>query len=149
MPCLPNYADLTKTCKDVFSKGYHVGKLNVDTKTQTCYGTEVSTNTFQKLDDKTVTGEIQVKNAWKCYGLESIMKWNTKNLVSQEISCADYLTPGLKVGVLTKYNIDSGVKEANIKGQFKVDNATVNVSADGGDESNVVVGGSIVVGYKS
>jgi len=154
---IPSYAELTKACKDLFSKNYHFGKLNSDTKSTACYGTEISTNTHQIIEDKSISGNVQIKNTWPCYGLVVTHKWDTKNLQTNEVTCTDYLYKGLKVGAMASYNIDTGVKAGNVNALFRLSNgdsciplrSTVDGLVEGGDEQAVVVNGAAVLSCRS
>jgi voltage-dependent anion channel protein 2 len=144
----PSYSDLGKACRDVFTKGYHFGLFKVDVKTATCGGVDISTGGTHTFESAKVFGNLETKYKWPAYGITAVEKWNTDNVLVTEVSCQDKIAPGLKVTVEGTFSPDSGKKSGKVKSQYKCTNATVDASLDGGDESNILLNGSLVLGYQ-
>lgn len=53
-----------------------------------------------------------------------------------------------KLSVDGQFNLDSAAKLAKVNATYKVDQATMDLGFQGGDESNLLVNGSVVGGYK-
>jgi len=144
----PSYADLGKSARDLFSKGYHFGIFKLNCKTATVGGVEVSTGGTHSLDEGKVFGDLETKYKWPQHGLTLTEKWNTDNLLVTEISCQDKVMPGSKLSMEGSFSPDSGKKSGKLKSQYKSPNGTIDVDMTGGDSSNVLVNGSLVLGYQ-
>ncbi|XP_028331686.1 uncharacterized protein LOC114481240 isoform X35 [Gouania willdenowi] len=58
----PSFADLGKSAKDIFNKGYGYGMMNLDVKTKTLEGAEFKTSDSSNMDTNRVTGTQENKN---------------------------------------------------------------------------------------
>jgi len=144
----PSYADLGKACRDIFSKGYHFGLFKLDCKTTTCGGVEISSGGHHTFEEGKVFGNLETKYKWPNYGVTMTEKWNTDNVLVTELTCQDKLAPGVKLAVEGNFAPDSGKKTGKLKSQYKMTNVTVDGVLDGGDEKNMLLNGSMVLGYQ-
>ena len=64
----PVYADLGKTSRDVFGKGYHFGVLKLNCKTKTSTGVEFTSGGSSNLDSGKVLGNLETKYKIPEYG---------------------------------------------------------------------------------
>jgi len=144
----PTYADLGKACRDVFNKGYHFGLFKLDCKSTTCGGVDINSGGTHTFEEGKCFGSLETKYKVPSYGLTFTEKWNTDNDLLTEISCQDKITPGLKLALEASFNPDSGKKNGKVKTQYKITNATIDAVVDGGDESNLLINGSLVLGYQ-
>jgi len=144
----PTYSDLGKACRDIFTKNYHFGLMKLDCKSTTCGGVEINSGGTHTLEDGKVFAGLESKYKVPSYGLTITEKWNTDNVILTDITCQDKLLPGLKLTAESQFNPDSGKKSGKLKTQYKMTNACVDAVLDGGDESNILVNGSLVLGYQ-
>jgi len=144
----PTYADLGKACRDIFTKNYHFGLMKLDCKSTTCGGVEINSGGTHTFEDGKVFAGLETKYKVPNYGLIITEKWNTDNVIVTDFTCQDKVAPGLKLTVETTFNPESGKKGGKFKTQYKAPNATVDAVLDGGDESNLLVNGSLVLGYQ-
>jgi len=143
----PVYTDLGKSCRDVFSKGYHFGMFKLDCKSKTGSGVELNSGGSHTFESGKVFGNLETKYKVKEYGLTFSEKWNTDNVLATEISCEDKISPGLKIALETLFSPDSGKKSGKLKAQYKHQNATIDSSVDGADDGAAIVNGSLVLGH--
>jgi len=141
----PSYADLGKTARDLFSKGYHYGQSKVEAKTKTSNGVEFTTNGSSDHENGRFVGNVETKYKWKDYGLTFNEKWNTDNTLATEVSVEDKLVEGLKLSVDTKFAPQTGKKSGKIKSEYKHDYVHTNLDLD---LTSLTVFGAAVVGYK-
>uniref|UniRef100_A0A8B9JHI4 Non-selective voltage-gated ion channel VDAC2 n=2 Tax=Astyanax mexicanus TaxID=7994 RepID=A0A8B9JHI4_ASTMX len=85
----PAYADLGKSAKDIFNKGYGFGLVKLDVKTKSANGVEFKTSGSSNTDTNKVTGNLETKYKWDEYGLTFTEKWNTDNTLGTEITVED------------------------------------------------------------
>ena len=65
----PVYADLGKSSRDVFGKGYHFSLLKLECKTKTSNGVEFTTGGSSNLDSGKVVGNLETKYKIAEYGM--------------------------------------------------------------------------------
>ena len=65
----PVYADLGKSSRDVFGKGYHFGLVKLECKTRTASGMEFTTSGSNSTDTGKVVGALETKYKVKEYGM--------------------------------------------------------------------------------
>lgn len=65
----PVYADLGKSSRDVFGKGYHFSLLKLECKTKTSNGVEFTTGGSSNLDSGKVVGNLETKYKVPEYGI--------------------------------------------------------------------------------
>ncbi|MBV99742.1 Voltage-dependent anion-selective channel protein 1, partial [Eschrichtius robustus] len=87
----PTYADLGKSARDVFTKGYGFGLIKVDLKTKSENGLEFTSSDSANTETTKVTGSLETKYRWTKYGLKFMEKWNTDNTLGTEITVEDQL----------------------------------------------------------
>jgi len=144
----PTYADLGKASRDVFGKGYHFGIFKLDCKSTTNGGVEINSGGTHTLDEGKVSGSLETKYKVPSYGLTFSEKWNTDNILVTELTCQDKIAPGVKAVLEAAFNPDSGKKSGKFKGQYKITNATFDGVIGGGDEDNMLLNSSVVLGYQ-
>ncbi|KAL0607807.1 Voltage-dependent anion-selective channel protein 1 [Plecturocebus cupreus] len=91
----PTYADLGKSARDVFTKGYGFGLIKLDLKTKSENGLEFTSSGSANTETTKVTGSLETKYRWTEYGLTFTEKWNTDNTLGTEITLEDQLTGAL------------------------------------------------------
>lgn len=64
----PVYADLGKSAKDVFGKGYHFGLLKLQCKSKTNTGVEITAGGNNSLESGKVAGNLETKYKVKEHG---------------------------------------------------------------------------------
>jgi len=144
----PTYADLGKASKDVFGKGYHFGVFKLDCKSTTAGGVEINSGGTHNLEQGKVTGSLETKYKVPSYGMIFTEKWTTDNSLFTTLECQDKIAPGVKAVLEGVFCPDSGKKSGKVKAQYKATNATVDAVLSGGDEDNMLVNGSVVLGYQ-
>jgi len=144
----PTYGDLGKAARDVFGKGFHFGVFKLSCKSTTMAGVEINSGGTHTFEEGKVFGSLETKYKVPSYGLTFSEMWTTDNNLLTEVTCQDHVAPGLKASLEGIFNPDTGKKSGKVKTQYKVTNATVDAIVGGGDEANMVVNGSVVLGYQ-
>lgn len=126
----PSFADLGKSARDLFSKGYHFGLFKVDVKTKTANGVEFNTAGQSSHDTGLFQGNLESKYKLKEYGVTLKETWNTDGNMGCEVSVEDQLLEGLKLGLEAKFGISSGKKSGKAKSEYKNDFIHTNLDFD-------------------
>lgn len=153
----PLYSELGKECNHLFTNGYNEGELKINVKNITCHNVEVTTTGTHKVeegDGGAAKAEVAVKVPVPemlddvTLGINTLHKWNTDNVLTNEISLQDTFYPGLRIA--SSFVLDG--EQLNRFGDLRIQQKHKFFSLDakvlGGDDDNVQVGGSIVSGYK-
>ncbi|TRY58978.1 hypothetical protein DNTS_014687 [Danionella cerebrum] len=104
----PAYADLGKSAKDIFNKGYGFGVVKLDVKTKSASGVEFKTSGSSNTDTSKVVGSLETKYKRSEYGLTFTEKWNTDNTLGTEITIEDQIAKGLKLTFDTTFSPNTG-----------------------------------------
>ncbi|XP_058477008.1 voltage-dependent anion-selective channel protein 2-like [Solea solea] len=126
----PPFADLGKSAKDVFNKGYGFGLVKLDVKTQTLSGVEFKTSGSSIIDNSKVTGSLETKYKWPEFGLTFTEKWTTENTLGTGVCVEDKITKGLKLSFDTTFSPNTGKKSGKIKTAYKKEYVNVGLDAD-------------------
>ncbi|KAL1770410.1 voltage-dependent anion-selective channel protein 1 [Sigmodon hispidus] len=86
----PIYADLGKSARDVFTKGYGFGLTKLDLKTKSENGLEFTSSDSANTETTKVNGSLETKYRWTEYGLMFTEKWNRQH-PGTEITMEDQL----------------------------------------------------------
>ncbi|XP_051923231.1 voltage-dependent anion-selective channel protein 3 [Hippocampus zosterae] len=144
----PAYADLGKSAKDIFNKGYGYGILKLDVKTKSQNGVEFATSGSSNTETGKSGGHLEAKYKVDKLGLSFNQKWNTDNTLAAEITFEDQLAKGLKLGLDTSFVPNTGKKSAKLNTAYKCD--FVNVGCDlVFDMGGPTVHSATVLGYKN
>uniref|UniRef100_A0A8C1KLQ7 Non-selective voltage-gated ion channel VDAC3 n=1 Tax=Cyprinus carpio TaxID=7962 RepID=A0A8C1KLQ7_CYPCA len=120
----PAYADLGKSAKDIFSKGYG-----------------------DNTDTGKAAGNLETKYKVKDLGLTLNQKWNTDNVLTTEVTLEDQLAKGLKLGLDTSVVPNTGKKSGKLKAGYKRD--YMNVGCDiAFDLAGPTIHAAAVLGYE-
>lgn len=142
----PAYADLGKSARDLFSKGFNYGFYKLEAKTKSSSDIEFTTNCNSNHDTGKFVGGIETKYKWKDYGLTLSEKWNTDNTLGTEVSLEDQLVKGLKLSFETVFAPQSGKKNGKIKSEYKREYVHENIDLDF-DFAGPTIHGAVVFGY--
>ncbi|OCT86482.1 hypothetical protein XELAEV_18020166mg [Xenopus laevis] len=104
MAVLPTYADLGKSSRDVFNKGYGFGLVKLELKAKSSSGV--------------------TKYMMKEAGLTFTQKWNTDNILGTEVALEN---KGLKLSLDTTFVPNTGKKSAKLKTSYKRDYANLGI----------------------
>lgn len=143
----PNFSDLGKKARDLFSKGYNYGLFKIEAKTKTSTGVEFTANGNSNHESGKVVGALETKYKWKEYGLTVLEKWNTDNTLGTEISIEDQLIKGLKLSFDTQFAPQTGKKSGQIKTEYQREYIHTNFDIDF-DFAGPTLNGALVAGYK-
>uniref|UniRef100_A0A2K6B6C1 Non-selective voltage-gated ion channel VDAC1 n=1 Tax=Macaca nemestrina TaxID=9545 RepID=A0A2K6B6C1_MACNE len=124
----PMYADLGKSARDVFTKGYGFGVIKLDLKTKSENGLEFTSSGSANTETTKVTGSLETKYRWTECGLTFTKKWNTNNTLGTEITVEDQLARELKLTFDSYFLPNTGKKNAKIKTGYKREH--INLSCD-------------------
>jgi len=137
----PLYADLGKSAKDLFQKGYNFGFLKLDTKT---YAGEKSDIEFKTATSHNVTsgklyGTFDVKYKIPDYGVTFTEKWNTDNQLGTIVEIEDKFAKGLKLIFDSSYAPQLSKRNSKLKLEWQHENVKVNadMSLDAGPILNL------------
>lgn len=142
----PTYADLGKSARDLFSKGFNYGSLKCELKTVTGSGVGFTTGGSSKIDSGRLTASLEAKYDVKEYGLSLSEKWTTDNLLTSEITMKDKLAAGLKLTLESAMSPQSGKKAGKVKASYARDYVNVNGDMDL-DFGGPTVNAAAVLGY--
>ncbi|MEE6515895.1 hypothetical protein FKM82_025017 [Ascaphus truei] len=148
----PSYADLGKSARDIFNKGYGFGQVKLDVKTKSASGVEFTTSGNSNTDSGKVNGSLETKYKWAEYGLTFTEKWNTDNTLGTEIAIEDQIsffqiTKGLKLTFDTTFSPNTGKKSGKVKAAYKREFVNLGCDVDF-DFAGPAIHGSAVVGYE-
>lgn len=143
----PQYADLGKTAKDLFNKGYNYGLVKLDVKTRTKNDIDFNVTGEHNTDIQKTLGTLEAKYKSAAHGLSFVEKWNTDNLLKTEITLEDQVLNGLKLTLDTSYSPASGKKNATLKTAFRHDKALLNTDVDF-DFAGPVFHSALVLGHQ-
>lgn len=142
----PAYADLGKSARDLFSKGYNYGFFKLECKTKTSKGVSITTSGSSNSDTGKVAGSLETKYKWEEYGMTFSEKWNTDNILATEITVEDQIAKGLKVSFDTSFAPQAGKRSGKIKTAYKNDYISGGVDVDF-EFAGPTVHGAMVLGY--
>jgi len=143
----PLYADLGKTARDLFNKGYNYGTVKLDVKTRTKNQIDFNLTGEHNTDLQKSLGTLEAKYKSPAHGLTFVEKWNTDNVLKSEITVEDSLLKGLKVALDTSYSPASGKKSGVLKTTYNHDKFNLTTDVDLDSTGPVVIHNSLVVGH--
>ncbi|KAM6951512.1 sphingomyelin synthase-related protein 1-like [Aplochiton taeniatus] len=143
----PSYADLGKSAKDIFNKGYGFGLVKLDVKTKSSTGVEFKTSGSSNTDTSKVNGNLETKYKWAEYGLTFTEKWTTDNTLGTEICIEDQITKGLKLTFDTTFSPNTGKKSGKVKTAYKREYVNIGCDVDF-DFAGPAIHGAAVAGYE-
>uniref|UniRef100_A0A673J0V2 Non-selective voltage-gated ion channel VDAC2 n=1 Tax=Sinocyclocheilus rhinocerous TaxID=307959 RepID=A0A673J0V2_9TELE len=143
----PAYADLGKSAKDIFNKGYGFGMVKLDVKTKSASGVEFKTSGSSNTDTSKVVGSLETKYKRSEYGLTFTEKWNTDNTLGTEIIIEDQIAKGLKLTFETNFSPNTGKKSGKVKTAYKREYVNLGGDVDF-DFAGPTIHGAAVVGYE-
>ncbi|XP_077118336.1 non-selective voltage-gated ion channel VDAC3 isoform X1 [Ranitomeya variabilis] len=143
----PNYADLGKSARDVFNKGYGFGLVKLELKTKSSSGVEFTSSGSSNADTGKAIGNLETKYKLKEAGITFTQKWNTDNTLGTEVAIEDKLAKGLKLALDTTFVPNTGKKSAKLKTSYKRDYANLGVDVDL-DLAGPTIYGWGVLGYQ-
>jgi len=139
----PVYEDLGKNCRDFFGKGFPLENVKVSGKY--C---DVNTTVTHKIEDNTSACEFESKFEVPPWGIHGSTKIDTTNVLGFKIDNTDKITPGLKVGVDTSFNLESQARTGKLFGSYKIDHGAFDLGVEAGDETDLLLGASAVGTYQ-
>ncbi|XP_074011486.1 non-selective voltage-gated ion channel VDAC1 isoform X4 [Numenius arquata] len=142
----PSYADLGKSARDIFTKGYGFGLIKLDLKTKSENGLEFTSSGSANSETSKVSGSLETKYKWVEYGLMFTEKWNTDNTLGTEITLEDQLARGLKLTFDSSFSPNTGKKSAKVKTGYKRDHINLGCDMDF-DIAGPSIRGALVLGY--
>ncbi|XP_043957463.1 voltage-dependent anion-selective channel protein 2-like [Gambusia affinis] len=143
----PAYADLGKSAKDIFNKGYGFGMIKLDVKTTSSNGVEFKTSGSSNIDTSKVTGTLETKYKLAEYGLTFTEKWTTENTLGTEVCIEDKITKGLKLQFENMFSPNTGKKSGKVKTAYKREYLNAGVDVDL-DFAGPTIHAAAVVGYE-
>ncbi|XP_063269613.1 voltage-dependent anion-selective channel protein 1 isoform X2 [Prinia subflava] len=143
----PAYADLGKSARDIFTKGYGFGLIKLDLKTRSENGLEFTSSGSANSETNKVSGSLETKYKWVEYGLMFTEKWNTDNTLGTEITLEDQLARGLKLTFDSTFSPNTGKKSAKIKSGYKREHINIGCDMDF-DIAGPSIRGALVLGYE-
>jgi len=143
----PLYADLGKTARDIFNKGYNYGTVKLDVKTRTKNLIDFNLTGEHNNDLQKSLGTLEAKYKSPAHGLTFVEKWNTDNILKSEITVEDQVLKGLKVALDTSYSPASGKKSGVLKTTYNHDKFNLTTDVDLDSTGPVVIHNSLVVGH--
>lgn len=144
----PKYADLGKSARDIFAKGFNYGSSKMDCSTKTSNDVDFTVKLNSNSDTGKVSGGLETKYKLSEYGLTFEEKWNTDNILATEITIEDQLCKGLKLAFESSFAPQTGKKSGKIKTGYKMDYVNLGCDVDF-DFAGPTVHGTAVLGYNN
>ncbi|KAG5441019.1 Voltage-dependent anion-selective channel protein 1 [Clonorchis sinensis] len=122
----PSFSDLGKDAKDLLTKNYFFGVLNVK------FGSSVgdhklSSNFNQHFKAKKIASDIEGKISFPSYGATYCEKWTSEDVLKSELTIEDKLVKGMKQTFSYSRQVFDGLSSASITNGFKSDTVNANV----------------------
>jgi len=137
----PLYADLGKSSKDLFNKGYNFGFLKLDTKTLAGEHRDIEFKTAasHNVTSGKLHGTFDVKYKIPDYGVTLTEKWNTDNQLGTVVEVEDKFAKGLKLIFDSTYAPHVAKRNSKLKMEWQHENLKVNgdMSLDAGPVRNL------------
>uniref|UniRef100_A0A2R9AJB4 Non-selective voltage-gated ion channel VDAC1 n=1 Tax=Pan paniscus TaxID=9597 RepID=A0A2R9AJB4_PANPA len=153
----PMYANLGKSARDVFTKGYGFGLIMLDLKTKSENGLEFTSSGSANTETTKVTGSLETKYRWTEYGTEitvedQLAHAKIKTGYKQEhitLDCDidfDIAGPSIRAALVLGYKgwlagyqmnfetAKSGVTESNFAVGYKTDEFQLHTNVNDGTE---------------
>ncbi|KAM9189819.1 LOW QUALITY PROTEIN: non-selective voltage-gated ion channel VDAC1-like [Dugong dugon] len=143
----PTYADLGKSARDVFTKGYGFGLIKLSLKSKSENGLEFTSSGSANTKTTKVTGSLETKYRWTEYGLTFKEKWNTDNTLGTEITIKEQLAHRLKLIFDSSFSPNTRKKNAKIKTAYKREDIHLGCDVDF-DITGPSIRGAVVLGYE-
>lgn len=143
----PPYADLGKAARDLFSKGYNVGFLKVQSKTRPHKDGEFTLTGDHNMHTGILAGNFELKYKLPDYGVTLTEKWTTDNVISTEVQATDPGVKGTKMTLFTDFSPVTKTRNAKLKGEFAQDSA--HLSADLSVAGAPLVNAAAVFNYQN
>uniref|UniRef100_A0A8C5R266 Non-selective voltage-gated ion channel VDAC3 n=1 Tax=Leptobrachium leishanense TaxID=445787 RepID=A0A8C5R266_9ANUR len=144
----PSYADLGKSARDVFNKGFGFGLVKLELKTKSSSGVmEFTSSGSSNTDTGKATGSLETKYKLQEAGVTFTQKWNTDNTMGTEVAVEDKLAKGLKLSLDTTFVPNTGKKSAKLRTSYKRDYANLGCDLDL-DLAGPTIYGWGVLGYQ-
>uniref|UniRef100_A0A2I3GHD8 Uncharacterized protein n=1 Tax=Nomascus leucogenys TaxID=61853 RepID=A0A2I3GHD8_NOMLE len=143
----PTNANLGKSARDVFTKGYGFGLIKFDLKTKSENELEFTSSGSANTETTKVMGSLETKYRWPEYGLTFTEKWNTDNTLGTEITVQSQLARGLKLTFDSSFSPNTGEKKAKIKTGYKWKYINLGCDMDF-NIAGLSIWGALVLGYE-
>lgn len=143
----PCYADIGKSAKDLFSKGFNYGGHKLEFKSQTASGPKFTTCLKNNTDTGKSDGHLETEYKVADRGLTFKEKWSTDNTLTTDLTIEDEFVKGLKIVFDTEFKPHTGYKHAKLKTSYKQEYIHANCDIDL-DFAGPIVHGAAVTGYK-
>ncbi|KAH0520182.1 Voltage-dependent anion-selective channel protein 1 [Microtus ochrogaster] len=146
----PTYADLGKSARAVFTKGYGFGLIKLDLKTKSENGLEFTSSGSTNTETTKVNNSLETKYRWTEYGLTFTEKWNTDNNLGTKITVEDQLAhiagPSIRGALVLGYEgwlvgyqmyfetSKSRVTQSNFAVGYKMDEFQLHTNVNDGTE---------------
>ncbi|KJH43337.1 eukaryotic porin [Dictyocaulus viviparus] len=123
----PTFADLGKSARDLFNKGYNHGFLKVDTTTKAGDKKEVEfkTSAAHNLGSGKLGANLDVKYMIPSYGLTLTEKWNTENQLGTVLEVNEQFGRGLKLIFDSVYAPHAGKRTGKLKVDWSLQTARI------------------------
>lgn len=141
----PTFADLGKSSRDLFSKGYNFGFVKLETTTKSG-DVEFKTGAAHNVASAVLGGNLDIKYKLPKYGLTVTEKWNTDNVLGTEVVVQDKGMSGLKVTVDSHYQPATAKRSGKVKMDFTKDR--VRTTLDANLDPNPIVNAAVVAEHE-
>ncbi|CAL2040310.1 hypothetical protein CAEBREN_05851 [Caenorhabditis brenneri] len=138
----PTFADLGKSSKDLFNKGYNFGFLKIDSTTRAGDNKEVEFKSAaaHNIGSGKLGGNLDVKYKIPQYGITLTEKWNTENQLGTVIEVNEQFGRGVKVTLDSLYAPHAGKRSGKVKLDWAL--PTARITADVGVTAAPVINAS-------
>lgn len=126
----PTFADLGKSAKDLFNKGYNFGFLKIDSTTKAGDSKEVEFKSAaaHNIGSGKLAGNLDVKYKIPQYGITLTEKWNTENQLGTVVEVSEQFGRGLKLTLDSLYAPHAGKRSGKLKADWAL--PTARITAD-------------------
>jgi len=142
----PSYADIGKSAKDLFNKGFDYGVHKVEFKSKTANGTKFTTNLKNNNDSGLSDGSIESEYKLPDRGVTIKHKWSKDNAFATDVTVEDEFIKGLKLTLDTVIKPPTEYKHSTLKTSYKQEYIHANCDIDL-KTAGPIINGAAVVGY--
>jgi len=144
----PLFADLGKSARDVFTKGYNFGFYKLDGTTRTAAGVEFKSGFSHNVTSNKAFGSLDIKYKIPKQGVTLTEKWNTDNTLITEVAIDDKFAKGLKTVLDSTFTVPVGKRTIRLKNEYLHKNVAVNGDITMDWANSPLINAGAVFGYE-
>eukprot|EP00126_Sphaerothecum_destruens_P000875 Sdes_comp11568_c0_seq1m2778 len=126
----PKYQEFGQNARDLYFKNYGFGEVKVDLTTTALNGLKFSTSGNQNILTGAVFGNLETLYESKKYGIQICQSWNTKNVLSTNLTLQNPKIPSVNFQFEGVFSPDSGDKSMKFTSLFSQESMLSEIQLD-------------------